>query len=179
MSTQSARKGIIHAIRHKLAALLHEPTETPWQRFRTWGYDTPVPAMQPIQPVLTQPIAHIPLIDGIAGADRWPGPVGSWSAIQTGRLPIRRRETGTLGRPVRLLAMPADPGQLPQWTGRTTTEDLFALDEEDVKPDLADDGAPTILAPATIARRRQQWTDAMNQLPSSEQKESEMNDANN
>lgn len=156
MSTQSAHKGIIHTIRQKLATWLHEPTETPWQRFRAWGYDTP----EPMRP--SQPLPHVPLIDGIAGGGHWSGPLGSWSAIQTGRLPVQQRETSALARPVPVSDVPVVSSD---WLNSKPDERerLFA-DAVNAVP--ADDADATVLTPR--AKRNKEFKQAISGLLESE-----------
>jgi hypothetical protein len=136
MRTASAHKGIIHTIRHRLAAWLHEETETPWQRFRAWGYESPEPA----QPVPAPTDMRVSIIDGIAGGPPIEWPIGTYSAVATGRLPHIRRETAIAVQPssVHLIALPPTPP-----VDRAT---LFALAESECAPDMSegDDLAPTV-----------------------------------
>lgn len=162
MSIQSAHKGIIKAIRQKLAHWLHEPLqETPWRAARYWGYPDPfappAPLMlvrdpapaTPVSPPAAQPTGttHLQLIDGIAGGQPWPGPAGTWSAVYTHHQPHRRRETGSL------VPMPATLLPEPRQPGRTATEDLFLLDAVDMQPDLDEDPDATIEHPRTRANK--------------------------
>lgn len=152
MSAQSAHKGILSTIRQKLAAWLHEPTETPWQRFRAWGYEAPAqPAPAPVHPT-----GHIPLIDGIAGGQPLSWPIGTYSAVATGRLPHIRRETAIAVQPssVRLITLAPTPP--------VDRAELFALAESECAPDMDDDDDATIMTER--AKKRQEWKRAMSQL---------------
>lgn len=137
-------------IRRRIASWLWSPfPATSWQASQRWHLDV----AEPVNNVNT--LAHIPLIDGIAGGQPIEWPIGTYSAVATGRLPHIRRETAIAVQPssVQLVAFPPTPP--------VDRAALFALAESECTPDMDDDDA-TIMTER--AKKRQEWKSAMSQL---------------
>lgn len=142
MKTSSAHKWA--DIRRRIASWLWAPfPATSWQASQRWGLD-----VEPTQPT---PV-HVPLIDGIAGGPPLSWPVGTYSAVRTGRLPHLHREPDMLPAPI------AQDEWINSKPGR---EEMFA-DVADVPDDEEDGFAPTVLTER--AKRNKQFSEAIEGL---------------